>query len=106
MSVSPLHYRVDCMMCTGSLIVESDSLEEIFQLLRDHLNIETKEHEKQSAMKPELGKRPVTNQEIFDSLWLRWSVSGMQPFQKIISQVVNQDLKSLQVKLLETPYAS
>ena|SRR5712692_9111103 len=96
MSFSPLHYRVECAMCTGSLIVESDSLQEIFRLLKDHLEKENGMHEAQPAKKQnKLGKRPHTNREIFESNWFRWDILSIQPLERVRSQVDQKDLHSV-----------
>lgn len=88
MSYSPLHYRVECAMCSGSLIIESDSLQEIFQVLKNHLQNEQTMHEAQPSSKiKKLGKAPHTNKELFDSPWFKWDVTNIQPLDKIRIQV-------------------
>jgi hypothetical protein len=75
-------------MCTGSLMAESDSLPEIFQIVRNHLEKETEMHDSQSESKHKrFGKPPRTNKEIFESIWFRWEVLGMQPFDKLRKRV-------------------
>lgn len=45
-------------------------------------------HEAQPASKHKaLGKAPHTNKDIFDSLWFKWDVTLVQPFDKIRTQV-------------------
>lgn len=75
-------------MCSGSLILESDSLQEIFRLLKDHLETMRPMHEAQPAKKQKkLGKAPHTNKEIFDSPWFKWDIINIQPLDKIRIQV-------------------
>jgi hypothetical protein len=88
MSKSPVHYHVECAMCTGSLMLESDSLQEVFQIIRDHLEREAHMHASQPESKRKrFGKEPHTIQEIFDSDWFRWKVLDMQPLDKLHKQV-------------------
>lgn len=80
----PLHYHVECAMCSGSLTLESDSLQEIFRLLKDHLATMQPMHETQPAAKQKmLGKAPHTNREIYDSKWFRWDITNVQPLDQI-----------------------
>ena len=87
MSVSPLEYQVECAMCTGSLVARSDSLQEIFQIVKNHLQQHGGMHKDHPSDRMNLGPEPHTNKEIFESQWFRWQVINMQPLNKIRTQV-------------------
>ena len=81
-------------MCTGSLVARSDNLQEIFQIVRNHLQQYGGMHKNRPSDHKNLGPEPHTNKEIFESQWFRWQVTNMQPLNKIKTQV-NADVDAV-----------